>query len=235
MRRTNLLAPGILYIMYEERLSESPFIQFLWRAAPSTDGVYPHMATEYWSFFFSSSDGKSSVYLSGPASVPRSLAYTAGGEYWGIVLKAHVFMPSLAKKDILNLNLALPMKDLRSFMFDHELLDVPTYETAEDFIAQLAEGRHIVANHVVAKALNGASWMAPRTAQRHVADTTGLTRKRMASIRRAQEAFSLLQKGKTIPEVIVAVGYVDQSHLTKSLKLLAGQTPAQILAMHADQ
>ena len=216
--------------MYEERASKSSYIHFLWRALPTENGVYQHKATEYWSFFFKTEDGQSDAYVSGPASVPRSLDYIAGGEYLGIVLKAHIFMPSLAKKDILNLNLALKMKDTRSFIFNDEVFEVPTYETAEALIDQLIARGHIVANHVVAMALSGTTWMAARTVQRHVVDATGLTRKRMASIQRAQMAFALLQKGATIPEVIVAAGYTDQSHLTTSLKLLASQNHAQILA-----
>lgn len=216
--------------MYQERVSDSPYIQFLWRAEPDTDGIYPHKATEYWSFFFKLENSQNSIYVSGPATIPRSLTYHAGGEYWGIVLKAHIFMPHIAKKDILNLNLELPLKDTESFLFDEQLFAVPTYETAENLIHRLIAGKHIVASHIVAQALSGAAWMAERTVQRHIADATGLTRKKMTSIRRAQQAFTLLQTGYTIPEVIATVGYVDQSHLTKSLKLLAGQTPAQILS-----
>jgi transcriptional regulator GlxA family with amidase domain len=39
----------------------------------------------------------------------------------------------------------------------------------------------------------------------------------------------LLQSGIPIPETAFRAGYFDQPHLTRSLKLFAGQTPAQII------
>jgi AraC-like DNA-binding protein len=220
--------------MFESRSPRSPFAQFLWRFLPASNGVYTHHATEYWSFFFKLEHGTTHVYVSGPATKPRKFTYVAGGEYWGVVLKAHVFMPSLAKKEILNTNLELPVVD-DSFVFDKETFVIPSYETAESFMGQLVDSGKILASNIVADALGGKNYMAPRTIQRHVIQTTGITRQQTAGIRRAREAFILLQKGETIQGVIVLMGYVDQSHLTKSLRLLAGQTPAQILSAHKNK
>lgn len=221
--------------MFESRSPDSSSIQFLWRFLASSDGVYTHHATEYWSFFFKVERGVSHVYVSGPATRSRELGYVAGGEYWGIALKAHVFMPKLAKKEILNINLELSITSGNSFIFRDERFDMPAYETAEAFVEQLISSGCILANSVVAEALEGTSYMAARTIQRHVVQTTGITRQRMASIKRAREAFILLQKGESIHEVVVSMGYVDQSHLTKSLRLLAGQTPAHILTIYKDK
>jgi AraC-like DNA-binding protein len=217
--------------MFESSSPDSDVIQFLWCFYPTNNGVYTHHATEYWSFFFKVEHGMTHVYASGPATLSRDFTYIAGGEYWGIVLKTHVFMPRLAKKEILNTNLELPVTD-DAFVFNDERFVIPTYKTAEAFVDQLADNGTVLVNHVVAKALEGASRMAPRTIQRHVVQTTGITRQQMARIKRAREAFMLLQKGKTIHEVVALMDYVDQSHLTKSLRLLAGQTPAHILAAY---
>lgn len=144
-------------------------------------------------------------------------------------------MPSVAKKDILDINLTLPTIDAGTFMFDGDIITIPTYETAEAFVNLLVLKKHIIADEVVAKALAGRTWMSRRSVQRYVLNTTGLTQRKTLRIQQARKAFVLLQQGKAIAEVAAVAGYADQSHLTKSLRLLAGQTPAQILADYQNQ
>ena len=54
------------------------------------------------------------------------------------------------------------------------------------------------------------------------------------TIERARQALSLLQKGEPILDTAYLLGYFDQPHLTRSLKLYAGKTPAQILQTQND-
>jgi AraC-like DNA-binding protein len=68
-----------------------------------------------------------------------------------------------------------------------------------------------------------------RSLQRRFLYVTGMTYKMIQQIDRARQALSLLQSGVPIPETAYQVGYFDQPHLTRSLKLFAGQTPAQIV------
>jgi len=70
--------------------------------------------------------------------------------------------------------------------------------------------------------------LSPRSVQRHFLKTTGLTQAHIRQIERASRAADLLRQGVPILTVIHETGYVDQPHMTKSLKLLSGQTPAQI-------
>jgi len=60
---------------------------------------------------------------------------------------------------------------------------------------------------------------------------TGLTHKTIRQIERAKHALVLLQQGVPILDVVYQAGYFDQPHLTRSLKHLLGQTPAQIIRM----
>jgi AraC-like DNA-binding protein len=57
-----------------------------------------------------------------------------------------------------------------------------------------------------------------------------MTRGQIRQIDRARRACGLLQAGNSIADVVELVGYSDQPHMTRSLKLLAGRTPARILA-----
>ncbi|MBV9708843.1 MAG: AraC family transcriptional regulator, partial [Chloroflexi bacterium] len=66
------------------------------------------------------------------------------------------------------------------------------------------------------------------TIQRRFLRATGLTQSAVRQIERARYATHLLQQGVSILDTVLEVGYFDQPHLTRSLKYLIGQTPAQI-------
>lgn len=68
-----------------------------------------------------------------------------------------------------------------------------------------------------------------RSAQRHFARATGLTHATYRKIRRARFATSLLLEGVPILDVVDLAGYYDQPHLTRTLKMLIGQTPAEMV------
>ena len=72
-----------------------------------------------------------------------------------------------------------------------------------------------------------------RTAQRHFVRTTGLTHGAVRRIERARYATNLLQQGVPILDALHEAGYIDPPHLTRSLKRLLGQTPAEIAGMNA--
>jgi AraC-like DNA-binding protein len=59
---------------------------------------------------------------------------------------------------------------------------------------------------------------------------TGLTQGAAYQIERPQRAVALLQQGVSILDTVELLGYSDQPHLTRSLKHLVGQTPAQLLS-----
>ena len=67
-----------------------------------------------------------------------------------------------------------------------------------------------------------------RSAQRRFLQATGLTRGAIRQIERARHATHLLNQGASILDAVYEAGYYDQAHLTRSLKRLIGQTPAQI-------
>lgn len=66
------------------------------------------------------------------------------------------------------------------------------------------------------------------TIQRRFLRATGLTQGAVRQIERARYATSLLQQGVSIPDTVLKAGYFDQPHLTRALRHLVGQTPAQI-------
>lgn len=214
---------------YHQRASTSPMLAWIWQAHPQTSGSYLDLASEFWHIAFLVEHGKTRAVLNGPASVSRPITYEGGQYYWGFVFKSHVFMPNIPKKQLLNTVIELPVQG-EEFLFGDIWMPFPTYETADKFADMLAQKGVIVANEQIASALEGKGRMSLRSKQRHLADATGLNQTKLRQIERARQAFALLQEGVPLAEVAMQAGFTDQAHLTKSLKMLAGQTPAQILS-----
>lgn len=214
--------------MFEDKKPNSPYIELIWRAQPSQDGVYANIATEFWSLFFEDEPDNKKVYLVGPAAIGRDVPYVTGGKYWGIVFKAHVFMVDIEKRALVGKDVELDIND-NTFIVSGQSFTVPGFDDALQFVDQLVERGVITVDNAVAKALAGADYMSRRSVQRHVVRTVGMPQSTIIKVERARQAFMLLQEGRAIADVVEAAGYTDQAHLTKSLRLLAGMTPRQIL------
>ena len=105
----------------------------------------------------------------------------------------------------------------------------PGPDDVDGFVQGLAQAGLLQHDPVVAQALRSdvRGW-STCSVQRRVARATGLDRSAIRRIRRSERAVGLLSQGVPPAEVAATVGYADQPHLTRSLRLLVGQSPAQI-------
>lgn len=222
--------------MYIQEASSLPYINCIWHAVAKQDELYTDPANEYWSLgFIQHRDGSLSVELYGPSLQPRALEGYAGEAYWGIEFKAYVTLMAMSKGEILNAHVSLPVTGT-SFPIGDQSYSVPVYDELEKFAQQLEKDGVIIADRRIDRALQGdSSGFSERSRQRHFKNVTGLTKKQVEQLQRARHAFYLLQTGNSLPQAAVAAGYSDQPHMTRSLKLLRGQTPAQIIAAHLGQ
>jgi methylphosphotriester-DNA--protein-cysteine methyltransferase len=60
-----------------------------------------------------------------------------------------------------------------------------------------------------------------------------MTHGQFRQIERARHAANLLRDGAPILDTVHEAGYFDQAHLTRSLKILIGETPASIIRRDA--
>lgn len=219
--------------MYIQEDSSLSFINCIWHAVAEHDGVYTDPANEYWCLgFIRHSDGSLSVELYGPSVYPRVLEGRAGEEYWGIEFKTYVTLSALSKGEILNAHVTLRIAGA-TFLIGDQIYPIPAYSDLEKFAQQLHEDGIIIADQRIKFALQGDNaGLSERSRQRHFKNVTGLTKKQIEQLQRARYAFYLLQTGSSLPQAAVTAGYADQPHMTRSLKLLRGETPAQIIAAH---
>lgn len=217
--------------MYEVRPAVSPHVVCTWQARAVREERYLVPAIEHWDIWFAREpDGSVLAGLSGPALGSRWIASVVGEHGWGVQLSAHVVVPGVAKKLLLGGELRLPVAD-EQVEISGRSVSVPSFEELEDFVEELLRLEVLRADEDVRRALAGDHLgYSERHWQRRVRDSTGVTRKQISQLARAREAYALLQRGVAPAECAVACGYSDQAHLTRSLRLLHGETPARILA-----
>ncbi|WP_420114903.1 helix-turn-helix domain-containing protein [Pseudactinotalea sp.] len=216
---------------YEQRSPDSPDIECVWQARATRVERYLAPAVEYWDLWFAREpDGEQLAGLSGPALGHRWISSVAGEHSWGVQLKAHVVVPGVSKSLLLGGEQRLLVQDQHIVIGQHRV-PLPEYDELEAFVDRLLGLDLLRSDDDVRRMLSGEDvGYSERHRQRRVRAVTGLTRKRIAQLERAREAFAMLQQGVAPAECAVRCGFADQAHLTRSLRAFHGQTPARILA-----
>ena len=214
---------------YEDKQSRSRFVDRIWRTFDTSDGTYLAAADACWDMIFIRSEHGPRALLSGPSSTTQPVPYRAGNRNVGIKFRPGTFMTHVPASAMLDVTEPLPMPTDGSFLLAGSEWAMPTFETADDFIAELEQRELLSDDPVVMAALRGeaADGSSIRSVQRHVSSATGLTTGRIRQIERAREAAERLQAGESILDVTHDLGYADQAHLTRDLKRLTGYTPGQ--------
>jgi AraC-like DNA-binding protein len=118
----------------------------------------------------------------------------------------------------------MPTED--TFVLQGSLWKLPTYETIDEFLAELAEHGLLRIDPVVRDVVeNKAVNMSVRSIQRHFAMTIGMSPRRVKQIISARKAVELLLQGRQLAEVSYDLGYSDLPHMIRMLKRFTGFTP----------
>ena len=216
---------------YEERPSRSRFVDVIWRTHDTSDGTYLAAADACWDMIFIRSAHGNRALLSGPSSQTTPVPYRAGNRNVGIRFHRGTFLTHVPASAMVDTTEALPMPDEERFLLAGLDWVMPTFESADEFIADLERLQLLSDDPVAMAALRGeASAASARSVQRHVAGATGLSANRIRQIVRARTAAERLRRGEPILDVAHNMGYADQAHLTRDLKRLTGYTPGQTKA-----
>jgi AraC-like DNA-binding protein len=214
----------------EDRASDSPFVERIWRC--HSEGAHPFLsiAASRCELVVSKLQGKVTVTVRGPETRATSLRdCPGGGEWFGILFKVDTFLPHLPTGMLVDSEVNLPVVARNSFLLSSSAWQLPDYDNADTFVDWLVHKGLLVHDPVVDAALQGQRQDCDlRTIQRRFRHSTGLTQSIVCQIERARYATHLLQQGVSILDTVEQTGYFDQPHLTRSLKHLIGQTPAQI-------
>ena len=213
----------------DARPSDSPFVDQVWHARSVRSGVLQSVASNRLMMVVTQRDGRVTFTVRGPETRATSLPCEADGEWVGINFRLGTFMPHLPISSLVDRDLTFPGDGRRSFRLDGSAWPFPDFENADTFVNRLVRYGLLVREPIIEAALQGqVSDVSERSVQRRFVQATGLTRRAIQQIERAQTAMALLQGGVSILDTVHEAGYYDQPHLTRSLKRWLGQTPAEI-------
>jgi helix-turn-helix protein len=225
-----------MLLNFEDRLSDSPFVERIWRTQSERAGSFISLALSHWQMCVWRCQGKTTLTVRGPETKATPTLVPEDAEYLGIVFKLGTFMPHLPASRLVDGALDLPEARSQSFWLDSSAWQFPDYENADTFVDRLVRDGLLVREPVVDAALQGEpNELSSRSIQRRFARVTGVTHRAVYQIERARYATILLKQGVSILDTVQAAGFADQPHLTRSLKHLIGQTPAQILDKSGSQ
>ena len=213
----------------DSRPSDSPLVEALWHTHSVGGGSFISTAASHWEMVVTKQRGKFTMSVRGPETVASPAPIPEDAEFFGIVFKHGEYMPSLPKQELVDYEIHLPESRKNSFQFQGASREFPTFENADTFVNRLVQDGLVTHDFIVDDVLRGQTRdLSLRSLQRRFLYVTGLTYKTIQQIERARQALTLLRSGIPIPETAYQAGYFDQPHLTRSLKLFAGQTPAEI-------
>lgn len=217
-------------LIYEERLSDSPYIELVTQGRTVGSSTTIRPAECHWHMIVVRHEGGIMPVMTGPLRTSGEVRFNEGVEMLWIKFKLGTFMPHMPTKNLLDTETPLPTATSRSFWLKGSAWQLPSYENVETFIERLVRDDILVRDPVVAAALNDEPQDIPDRTMRHrFLRATGLTQTYIRQMQRAQRAAALLEQGVPILDTVYEAGYFDQPHLTRSLKRFIGKTPAQQL------
>lgn len=187
------------------------------------------MAASRWEMVVTRQWGVARLTVRGPETKATTMPIPEDAEFFGIEFMLGTFIPSLQPGQLVDRTLTLPQATSTSFWLNGSAWELPGPDNADVFVDRLVGAGLLVHDPVASAALHGdVKGLSTRSVERRVSRATGLTRGAIRQIRRAEMAVELLTRGVPALDVTHRAGYADQSHLTRSLRRLMGQTPSQI-------
>ncbi len=216
--------------IYEERLSDSLYVETITRGRTASNGSTIRPAESHWHMVFVRWNGSVHSLVAGPLPTAGVVSYTEGAEILWIKLKLGTFMPHLPVRNLLDRETTLPNAASQSFWLNGSAWQFPDYDNVETFIDRLVHEDVLVCDPIINAVLQGQPHeLSSRTVRHRFLQAAGLAQNHIHQIERAQRAAVLLRQGVSILDTVCEVGYFDQPHLTRSLKQWIGHTPAQLM------
>jgi hypothetical protein len=130
------------FIRFEDRLSDAPFVERVWRCRSERAGTFLSVAASHFEMAVTRRRGKTFLTLRGPETKATALDCPAEGEWVGIRFKLGTFMPQLLPGNLRDhRDVTLPDATSRSFWLNGSAWQYPNFENAETFVKRLAHRR----------------------------------------------------------------------------------------------
>lgn len=212
-------------IEFDDRPSESPYIERVWRSRSDAIDRMTSIATAHWTLVAWRAGRSWRVAVQGPETDATTAPVPTETEFVGIRLSLGTTLERLPIGRLVDDGAEFTDVSRESVRIFGHPMPLPGYDDAEDLVRRLARAGVVVRDPVVSDVLRGCSPdVTARTIRRHFALVTGLTPGAVRQIERARAAAALIQTGAPIADVAHDLGYFDQPHLARSLDRFIGHT-----------
>jgi AraC-like DNA-binding protein len=215
--------------VFDNRASDSSLVAAIWRTQ-SEGGSFISSASSNLEMIVTKQQDAISFSVRGPETKASPAPIPKDAEILGITFKLGTFMPYLPASELVDRGINLPEAATQSFWLHGSTWQFPNFDNADTFVERLVRQGLLAHEPIVEAALQGQlKELSLRSVQRRFLRATGLTHSAIYQIERARTAMTLLQQGVSILDTVEQAGYYDQPHMTRSLRRLIGQTPAEIV------
>jgi len=215
--------------IFEERQSDVPLVQTVWRTQSERAGTFTSVAVSRWEMVLTRRQGRTTLSVHGPETRATRAPIPSDAEFFGIAFNHGAFMPLLPPAALVDGGIDLPQAAHRSFWLHGRAWQFPSFDNADTFVQRRVRDGLLVHDGIVGEAVRGRpARLTPRSLRRRFLRATGLTPGAIRQIDRARQATALLQRGVSIADTVEATAYFDQPHLARSLRRFVGHTPAEI-------
>ena len=220
-----------MILAFEDRLSDSPFVEKVWRSRSDRGGPFVSIAQSHFEMAVTRHQGRTFITLRGPETQATRADCPPDGEWLGIRFRLGTFMPRLTPGELRDRNdVTLPDADAALVLAERIRLRLSGLRERRHVRRPArAEGPASCATRswtrcCAAARMPGRSVQRSATSCARPASSHGAVRQ----IERARRAALLLRDGVPILDVVHAAGYYDQAHLTRSLRHRIGLTPLAV-------
>lgn len=187
------------------------------------------VAAVCWGLVFWEQAGRSHADLTGPETRTGTAPVPEGATFVGIEFAVGTSLRAVPTPALVDGGVQLPDTTHRSFRLDGTRWETPGPDDAEALVERLVRAGIVLHDPLVADVLRGhRPAVSGRTVERRFRAATGLTRGAVRQIERARTAADLLAGGTSVPGVVAGLGYFDEPHLARALRVYVGRTAGQL-------
>ena len=136
--------------VFDNRPSDSPFVDAVWRTQSDGDGgAFISVAESHWGVVVTRQNDKTYLTVRGPETKATPAPIPEDAEFFGIVFKLGTFMPHLPAIHLVDAPANLPEANSKSFWFHGSAWQFPDYENADTFVNRLVHEGLIVREPLV--------------------------------------------------------------------------------------
>ena len=115
-----------MFFIFEDKPSDSPFVERIWRCHSERAGTFHSMAASHWEMVVTRHEGKAFLTVRGPETKATTMDCPAEGEWLGIRFKVGTYMPHLLPGTISDRrDVTLPAAANHAFWLDGSACEYP--------------------------------------------------------------------------------------------------------------